>query len=511
MCSALVFQQFRQTDRLSQYDSYHLPAFDAHVYVAMGEHPSVFTLPPWGYRILGPWIVHLFSPADVATGFVRLTHVSLLLAGVALFLFSRRLGHRLVPCWLGVIALGLSPGTGQLVGYPFLVDAPAFALELAFLLALESGAGVAGLTLIALAGALTKETSLVFLPLVYLARHVRIGKRRALTELVLVASPALLITAFLRWGWAGAGAEVAASDSDRFASLLGGLVAEPGAWAEGLLYGGLMPLALLGGLRRCSRDFLRRYGWVLVCIPLPLANPHLFWAPHLLGDLPRYLLYATPALIPLGLAALDRAWPGWEPPSPPRRQSLARTGWAIAGTLVLVSLMLLAQDPYRRVELSRRDGRYVLTLIRQTLGSASRLARGKPVIFTDIDQKSYSPALEPQYMDRMRWFLLDGWGHEAHYSYGPVVTASHRAGLLIPCLESRDLDVVLRLSANEPGLVGFRINGQPLDPLLLGTLEVRHSVRLPADTLFRGDNRLDLTVSSPRRIRLHSWAIRPVS
>ena len=36
------------------WDGFTLPGFDAHVYVAMAEEPRVFTVGPWGYRILLP-------------------------------------------------------------------------------------------------------------------------------------------------------------------------------------------------------------------------------------------------------------------------------------------------------------------------------------------------------------------------------------------------------------------------------------------------------------------------
>ncbi|MEO8501488.1 MAG: hypothetical protein ABI565_11280, partial [Vicinamibacteria bacterium] len=39
-----------------RYDRYVLPGFDGYAYAAMAEDPRMFTLAPWGYRILTPWI-----------------------------------------------------------------------------------------------------------------------------------------------------------------------------------------------------------------------------------------------------------------------------------------------------------------------------------------------------------------------------------------------------------------------------------------------------------------------
>lgn len=42
-----------------RYDRFVLPAFDGHVYAATAEQPRLFTVAPWGYRILEPWLARL--------------------------------------------------------------------------------------------------------------------------------------------------------------------------------------------------------------------------------------------------------------------------------------------------------------------------------------------------------------------------------------------------------------------------------------------------------------------
>ena len=70
-----------------RHDRFTLPAFDAYAYLAMAEHPPVFTVAPWGYRVLTPWLVHLLPVDNVARGFRYVTLSSLTLAGGLLFLF----------------------------------------------------------------------------------------------------------------------------------------------------------------------------------------------------------------------------------------------------------------------------------------------------------------------------------------------------------------------------------------------------------------------------------------
>ena len=74
-----------------KYDRFVLPAFDGHVYDAMAENPRVFTLAPWGYRLLEPWMVHLLPVSSSARGFYWL---NLVLLSSAVFVVGCWLRHR---------------------------------------------------------------------------------------------------------------------------------------------------------------------------------------------------------------------------------------------------------------------------------------------------------------------------------------------------------------------------------------------------------------------------------
>src|SRR6185503_1809971 len=50
----VAWQQARQHDPGIAYGRFQLPGFDANVYLVMAERPAVFTVAPWGYRVLVP-------------------------------------------------------------------------------------------------------------------------------------------------------------------------------------------------------------------------------------------------------------------------------------------------------------------------------------------------------------------------------------------------------------------------------------------------------------------------
>src|SRR5262245_61277965 len=185
------------------YDRFHLPAFDGHVYVAMAEQPGFFTVAPWGYRVLNPWLIRAFLPTarDVVPGFFWSTVLGLSLGGVLLYLYLRRLGIAELPSLLGIVLFGVSGPVAASVRYQFLVEPLTFALQMALLLALESAAPLACLAFIAVLGCLAKESFLLFLPLVYLVRQRRDGRAAAIGQTLAVALVALAVTIGLRRFW----------------------------------------------------------------------------------------------------------------------------------------------------------------------------------------------------------------------------------------------------------------------------------------------------------------------
>ena len=146
---ALAVQVVRHFEAIRGYRAPPLPAFDAYVYVAMAEHPTVFTVAPWGHRILTPWLARAVPFAPISVAFPLVTVGAFALACLLLFAFLRRRGHRPWAASLGVALFALSPPVGELIAAPFLVEPLACALLVALLLALEMGLGVGTLALIA--------------------------------------------------------------------------------------------------------------------------------------------------------------------------------------------------------------------------------------------------------------------------------------------------------------------------------------------------------------------------
>jgi len=480
-----------------RYDRFALPAFDAYVYMAMADHPGFFTVSPWGYRILSPWLVHALPVPNVARGFRYVTLGGLTLAGGLLFLFLRRLGHGEWAALAGVLAFGLSPPVGEAIRNRFLAEPLSIALALAFLLALAAGAGVPVLCLLAVLAALSKELLLVLLPAVFFMLRDRQGTAPALRASAIVAAPPLAVALGLRWWWTPyLSAPLPRLDAWSAAWAVAGSWRD---WAGALLLAGITPLAALGALRPQARPVLRRYGYLLaVTLALPLVaatyagdgGPVHFFA----ADVPRLLIYALPVLIALGLFALDRVRPHLQTP-PPDAVLPAGSGTTAALLATVTALFpFLVVDRYRRVDLQgARDGPYVLALCRESLRTAGRLERGQAVSFDAATQRFAWGDSDPGELDRMRWFLRGGWGGLAHYGTGEIVMHESEATLLIPCFRPRDLEMELVTEAPPGTRLKVSVNGHPVGETAPGGGRV--VVKVPAALLFRGDNLA--TLSSP--------------
>jgi hypothetical protein len=501
-----------------RHDRFQLPAFDAYVYVAMAERPAFFTVAPWGYRVLTPWVVDALPVPNVIRGFRRVTLGALALTGAALFAFLRRLGHGVAPSLLAVAVFGLSPPVGEAVRDPFLAEPLAVLLLVSFLLALEAGAGAAVLALVAVLGALAKEVLLLLLPLAYAAGDRSSpaagfataspsgGERRsvALVRTVLVALPAVVATVLLRFWWAPwiAGQDGAPMLPQATAALRT-LVTSWGDWWAPILLYGLAPVAVLGALRARARPLVRRYGWLtLLLTALPLAAgvysgdgaTTSFFA----LDVPRLLIYVLPLLLAFALVALDRVWPHMTPPPPPLRPGApARTAAAVAAALFALA-PAWALDRYRRVDLrGARDGPLVLALSRESLRAAHRLDAGRAVVYEPEHQRFVWGESDRGELGRMRWYLRDGWGGQAHYGTGPVVMHEREATLLVPCLRPRALQVVLETSARTPTRLAASVNGEAVGEFVAGPGTTKIVLRVPAGALVRGDNPLTLAAPAP--------------
>jgi hypothetical protein len=519
--ATITAQLWRVQDPHIVYDRFRLPTFDAHIYLAMAEHPAFFTVAPWGYRVLTPWLVAALPHVNPVRGLRYVTLAGLTLTGLMLFLFLRRLGHGEWPSLLAVGVFGLSDPVLEVVRYPFMAEPLALLILTTSLWALEAGVGLGVLALLAALGALSKDVLLAALPLLWVAARARGGSfRQAAVRTGVAVLPALVVTLSLRLWWTPyLSGSHQSFDAAYVWAALKVIVNSLPLWFWPALVGGLMPLAILGALREKARPFLRRYGYLaLLYLALPFAagvyvgepgEPTEFFS----GDVPRLMLYLLPLLLPLGLTALDRVWPQMGPA--PAMVDLKRPTRIVAGmaAVFVASLPFLLTDPYRRVELGRpHDGTLFLAISRETLRTAQRLERGKEVSFTPESYRWVRGKSDPPLLGQMRWFLREGWGVQAHYGVRDIVMRSAQASLLLPCLRPRDLDLVLTLDSREAEQVEIFVNGQRLGAQRLGAEGTPWVLRVPAAWLFRGDNLVTLRRASDSHFgpRLLAFALRPV-
>lgn len=472
---------------------------DAWIYAAMSDEPAVFTARPWGYRVLGPWLVHALPGKG---GFVRLTRAALALAGVGLYLFLRRLGHGEVPSLAAVAAFGLSGPVAVGLEDPYLCEPMAVLCETGFLLAVASGSGTGVLALLGVLAALAKEIQLVLLPLVYLARREREGDRRALVSALLAALPALAVTLLMRLWWTP---HLASPYPLPDASVLPLAIERlRQSWGRtGVLLGGLLPLAVLGALRTQARPFLRQYGYLAAAF---LVLPWVAWmydprpgrVPFFGDTVRRLLIYALPLVIPLALVAIDRVLPHMNPrpPEPRRPRAPVEIGAALAAA-ALAALPLWGMDRYRRIEIKGSLlGPVVRAICRQSLEAAARIERGERVAFDPGE-------------GRTRWFLRDGWGPYPFNETGDVVMRGRVGSLLLPCARPLDLDVSLSLSAPRDTALRVDVGSFTVGTLVVGPEAREQRLRVAAPALFRGDNLISLVATEDEnpQIRFHGLAL----
>jgi hypothetical protein len=509
---ALGFQVLRHLEAIRGYHAPPLPAFDAYVYVAMAEHPTVFTVAPWGHRILTPWLVRAVPFAPISVAFPIVTVAAFALACLLLFAFLRRRGHRPWAAALGTGAFALSPPVGELVAAPFLVEPLACALLVALLLALEMGLGLGALTLIAVLGVLTKEVVFLFLPVVYFAARAE-RRPHALRDAAVVVAAAGVTLILLRLVWTPhLRTPLPEIGLERFRLIGYSLRFEPWRWLAVTAIGGLTPLAVAGALRPAARPYLRRYGWVLVAALVQPMLAH-YAIQQVVGEMNRYLLYAVPVLVGLGLLALDRAFPNLEAPAPPSTTAARRAWIPAAGAVIALVLPLLVVDRYRRLDLQgRREGNYILGFCHGTLAAARRLQDGAAVLLR-MEERRFDPQrFEPEMFERMRWFLREGWGNQPEYVTDEAFMQSDRATIVLPCYAPSPIEVTLAMSAARETPLRVSLNGRALGEGTVGTARTRLRFPAPADGLFRGDNLITLEIADVATAapRLYAIAYSPI-
>jgi hypothetical protein len=167
---------------------------------------------------------------------------------------------------------------------------------------------------------------------------------------------------------------------------------------------------------------------------------------------------------------------------------------AAVAALAVATAPLAIVDRYRRADLTGpRDGPYILVVSRETLRTARRLSRGEEVALDPAERRFAWGSSHPSGMDRMRWFLREGWGERAHYGTGEVTMHTRQASVLLPILSPSGLTAVVHMQAPRNVVVDASVNGRLLQSWAIGPDSAPMPVAVPADALFRGDNLLTLS------------------
>ena len=488
------------------WDGFTLPGFDAHAYVAMAEEPRVFTVAPWGYRILEPALIGTLLPKRfIVPGFRWTARGSLVIASGLLFIYLRARGSTVRAALLCIFVAMLTPSVAAVFDNPFLVEPFALCLLLVALIAIEGSDSlwVAALALVLLS--LSKEIWIFLLPLVFL-KHRENGVGAAAVRTAAVAAPSVWVAVVMRWMWSPQTVSPLTVSSGG-TSLPGAIAANFAVFGPEFALGGLSILALLALSRPSGRAYLARHALTLLpLLLLPLAAAAYTGAgaatSFFADDVRRLLIYAIP--FAAGLAAcLD---PDATAPRPsgstPRFQGAAK----------IVTVILLAApfflSTYSRVDLgTSRDGPYVLGFTRETLRTARKLDRGETVVFDPSERKfawGVSPASD---LSKLRFFLRSGFGPVAHYGLDDIRMRGNLATLIAPLLATRPLRVMLSLDALTSAWVSMYAGGLKIGEALVGPQSVQATFEVPARALFRGDNEIELrcdkgAIAEPRLLRI---------
>lgn len=476
-----------------KYDRYVLPAFDGFIYDAMADHPRVFTLAPWGYRILAPWIVHLLPTASAAEGYFWLTLVCLAATLVALDSWLRRLGFAPAASALACAAFALSPPIRLMLDYQVLVDPLALWIVAMFLREL-CAPRLLPLAALLTAGALTKEACLVpafMLPILLIPAR---GIARGWLATGLVVAPALGAAILLRLTW---GEARPALEAPILELLVERATASGSALLEAAALSGLVLPALIG-LGRERSAALRIQGgvtWAATFLAA-LANPYHFSAP----DLTRLSALAWPALLPLALSGLGFAREEGPRRAEMRPRMLVRL--LSGATLLGCGALVFLTDPFRHAPEDAWNNpiRY-LARSREALKTAAMLEEGGTLSFDSRSGRYAGPITERFNLTegrQHRWFLWDGFGPEAVFEAGePEFRGEGR--LLLPLLVPRPVRMEVMMGGPDGARVTVGVAGREV---AVFTLPGPARFVVPADVLIRGDNLLELRTSSGEPLRL---------
>ena len=492
----------------------------------MAEDPAFFTVAPWGYRVLSPLLVHAFVLGDVVRGLPPLEPPwPRPLRPPAVPLPAR--GGRAPGCPPHHGALLLLPARGR--GVPQL---------------LPGRAGGAAPPLVAL---LALRSRLAPPPCPRLGRRPGPGRPdqgrlpRLAPGLVATACASLglragLLRAFsrrarrravhlaLRRVWAPYPAAPGPACRERALVTAGGrILAAARWWASSLRVrhaaGGVAPAPA-----RRPR-LLPRYGlcwrWPWPCPSRPAStrarsSPPTTSTPTTCpGSWPTRCRSPRP-----GPSVFPRRDPGAAPAGPRRR---ARAGEGRGGPRLVGGSRLWCRargplsastvPPRRPPRPHRRP--FVLAFSRDSLAFARRLEAGRPVMYEPVARRFLPGRSDPRHMERMRWFLREGFGERPEYGMEEVAFFGDRvAGRVVPwarCPGSSFCGARAPSAMPRPSAANWTPLGADRD----APSPRRERLTVPAQALFRGDNRLafeypgSLAPGRPPRAERPRGAVRP--
>ena len=492
----VLYQNETQRNPRIVYGRFSLPAFDAWVYVAMAENPSVFTVAPWGYRWLSPAVASVLPTRTVTAGFRVLTVGALALAGVLLHLYLRRVGARPWMAALAVLAFVFSTSVGDIVRYRYLVDPLTVALWIALLWAVESVAPVGVVALLAVLGFCRSGVVLLGIPQL-LVRGGGVDRRARIVRFGIVLAAALLARFVLHRAWPAAPSTGSTLGPSFAWSAAGEIAASWREWIGPLALGGLLPLTIAMLLRPVARAYASRNAYlILATLALPFA------AAAYTGKPARDFSVRHHTSSRLRLAGMlgSSQWASAERRRGrvPLESAAPRRNIVGLGCRSLVSASWRPRR-YRRETWGERGTVLSFSLRAARACASVDLEHGRPYEYDFERQGLPHYGDEPARLGEARWFLREGFGDREQRATGVAVLHDPVANLLVPVLTSRDVAMTLTFVTPMASPVSVAVNGKEIGELRLGS-EAPREPHVARPQPLRGDNVIS-TAAHPTYLR----------